>query len=387
MRVLHVSPSFYPAVAWGGPIHSTKAICDGLAKDPRWELSVLTTDAAGPSRRDRLADSAKTVPFPRGYNVHYARRIGGHSISVGLLWRLPLAMARADLVHLTGTYNFPTLPTLALARLLNKPVIWSPRGALQATSEWAEVPRARLKRGFERAAQVLRPRNCVLLVTSQREADTSTRRLGGIRVAVVPNSVEVPARGKSHAADRTRSQTRLMFLSRLHVKKGIEPLIAALRHLPDSFCLDVYGDGDPAYVQKLRQQAVDLGERVRFHGHVDGAAKTRAFLAADIFVLPSHSENFGIAIAEALAHAVPVITTDATPWQDLDRQGCGRCITLKTEDLAQTIALMSTADLAAMGRRGREWMLRDFCAESTDAALGRVYDTCIPRPRSERRDA
>lgn len=365
MKVLHVVPTFYPATYWGGPIWSTKAICDGIAARNDVELRVLTSDAAGPAIGVRVTPAS--LPYP----VHYARRWAGHCIAPGLLARLPGAIHWADIVHVTGTYNMPTLPAFALARAMGKPLVWSPRGALQATQEWPDAPHQRLKRGFEHLANLLRPRDAVLHVTAGQEARASIRRLGDMARAVIPNAVDVP-----HAIpDRRRdgAKCRLMFLSRLHPKKGLEALFKAMPRLPAHFTLDVYGTGDASYVQALEMRAKLSGGRIRLHGHVEGPAKTAAFAGADILVLPSHSENFGIVVAEALAHAVPVLTTQNTPWQALDRQGCGRCIDLPRSDLATEIEALAALDLAEMGQRGRDWMRRDFSTAAMVEGFDGLY--------------
>ncbi len=361
MKILHVSPSFYPATRWGGPIFSTKAICDGIAARPDMELRVLTTDAAGPGRADRLEPAV--LPYP----VEYARRIIGHSISPGLLARLPRAIAWADVVHLTATYSFPTLPTLALARLMGRPVVWSPRGALQATAEWADAPNRGVKSLFEWVARWVRPARTVLHVTACREEAQSATRLPGITTRIIPNAVDIPTDYRRIKGDGLR----LVYLSRLHPKKGIDLLLDAMEALPRHVSLDVYGAGSPDYMAELRRRAAPMSGRVRFHGHVED--KAAVFTAADLFVLPSYSENFGIAVAEALAHAVPVITTTGTPWRDLDRMECGRCIDLQAADLATEIATLATYDLAEMGAKGREWMARDFSSAAMVGEFAKLY--------------
>ena len=371
MKILHVIPNYYPATTWGGPIFSTKAICDGIAAQPGVTLRVLTTDAASPARGDRVAPA--DLPYP----VHYARRIAGHSTAPGLLAQLPGAIAWADVVHLTATYNFPTLPTLTLARALGRPVVWSPRGALQATAEWAEAPRRSAKYAFERAAGLLRPADTVLHVTAQSEAAASTTRLPGIAAAIIPNCVTIPPavqRAKSNA------RIRLLYLGRLHPKKGLERLFTAMAGLPAHVSLDVYGTGDPAYTGGLQQMAACFDGRIRLHGHVDGAAKSMAFAGADLCVLPSYSENFGIAVAEALAHGVPVLTTTGTPWQGLEQQGCGRWLDLDQTSLSDEIAALIKADLPAMGARGRAWMIRDFSPEAMTAAFMDLYRSLTDTP-------
>ncbi|PRY78177.1 glycosyltransferase involved in cell wall biosynthesis [Yoonia maritima] len=360
MNILHVTPSFFPATYWGGPIWSTKAICDGINALPQMSVRVLTTDAASPKRGDLVALAA--LPYP----VHYARRIAGHSISPGLLAQLPKAIDWADVVHLTGTYSFPTLPTMALARLKRKPVVWSPRGALQATAEWGDAPRRGTKGQFERAAQLLRSDRVVLHVTSQAEADLSVTRLKGIETALIPNSVEIPPLLPKVPSDNIR----LIYLGRIHPKKGIEQLLDAMAQLPDHVTLDIFGTGAPEDVAQVKSRCTP---RIQMHGHADTAAKAKAFANADLFVLPSHSENFGISVAEALAHGVPVLTTTGTPWQALDAKGCGRCIDLHRADLADEIQALMKCDLPAMGAKGRKWMARDFSSEVMTQRFAQLY--------------
>ena len=369
MRLLHVTPAYYPATYWGGPIWSTKAICDGMAAKTDVTLRVLTTDSAGPA----ISERATPVDLP--YPVHYARRWAGHSIAPALLRQLPQAMRWADVVHLTAVYNMPTLPVFALARLLGKPLIWSPRGALQATQDWQEAPKRFAKQRFERMLNTIRPAKMLMHVTAPQEAATSMVHFPGVATQVIPNAVDVPATVRR--SDRPIGRTRLIFLGRLHPKKGIDELIAALARLPGSFSLDIYGDGDAAYLAELKRAAASCAGRVCFHGHVGDADKAAAFEQADLFVLPSHSENFGIAVAEALAHGVPVLTTQATPWQALASHECGRCIDMQTDDLGNEIAVLAAQDLAAMGLRGRVWMQRDFSGQSMVASFDRLYRDMI----------
>ncbi|WP_108815403.1 glycosyltransferase [Loktanella sp. Alg231-35] len=365
MKVLHITPSFFPATHWGGPIWSTKAICDGIAARPGFELRVLSTDAASPALRDRVA------PVRLPYPVTCTRRLAGHAIAPGLLARLPAAVAWADVVHLTATYNMPTLPTLMLARLLDKPLVWSPRGALQGTAEWEDAPRRATKRMFARVANLIRPRDTVLHVTAPSEAAASIRQLAGVRSVEISNAVDMPPVVDREPSANTRC--RLLFLGRLHPKKGLAYLFDAMERLPSGFVLDIFGTGDADYVAKLRKSAKRLNGRVTLHGHVGGAAKAMAFARADLFVLPSHSENFGIAVAEALAHGLPVITTTDTPWQDVERVGCGRCIDLDHDDLTSTITQLAQMDLPAMGARGRAWMARDFSPAAMVDAFADLY--------------
>lgn len=374
LRVLHVAPAYYPAVIYGGPTFSTMALCDGLAASGAVAVSVLTTDSNGPRVSDRVEIDSNPAWFAAGYFVQYCRRLAFGSFSVEFLRRLPGAIRNADLVHLTSTYSFTTIPTLLLARTMGRPVVWSPRGSLQATQQWDGAPKRRLKRLFERLCQLARPCDTILLVTAPIEAELSVVNLPGIATAEIPNPIDLPPLPEARAW-RPEGRLRLMFLSRLHPKKGIELLLSALARLPETVTLDVYGTGTPNYEAKLQAAADRLGiaARLKLHGHVEGEVKTQAFADADILCLPTHSENFGIVVGEALAHGLPVITTTAAPWSGLETHDCGRWIERDEDTLIAAIQDLGKADLKAMGQRGRAWMERDFSPTGVTQALLSVY--------------
>jgi glycosyltransferase involved in cell wall biosynthesis len=141
--------------------------------------------------------------------------------------------------------------------------------------------------------------------------------------------------------------------------------------------LSVYGSGAPEYEKSLHEAAarLELLPRVRFHGPVSGAEKARALQRADICVVPSHSENFGIVVAEALAHGTPVVASTGTPWSEIEARGAGRWVSNDARSLARAIESMREADLAATGRRGREWMGQEFAWDSIAVRMHASYET------------
>jgi len=159
---------------------------------------------------------------------------------------------------------------------------------------------------------------------------------------------------------------KLLFIGRLDPKKGIENLISSVHILSrsglDNWQLRIAGDGDPHYVAQLRRlvSSADCGNRVEFCGHLNGEHKYRAFANSDIVVVPSHTENFGVVVAEALAHGRPVIATRGTPWDGVERHECGYWVNNDPMSLACAILQMSQVDRVAMGRRGRDWMAHGF---------------------------
>jgi glycosyltransferase involved in cell wall biosynthesis len=280
-------------------------------------------------------------------------------------------------VHLVGVYNFPTFPTLLATRLLDKPLFWSPRGALQ---RWHGAPKPTLKRAFERACHPLLPRTCVLHVTSEEEGSASSARMAGRPYVCVPNGVPIPAQARHEPNPAT---LRIVFLGRLDPKKGIPNLLQACARLPalglPSFELTIAGAGTQAYEAALQTEAQTLGlsRCVRFIGAIDDQEKAEFFSRADVLVMPSFTENFGIVVAEALAHAVPAIATRAAPWAALVEHDCGLWIDNDPEQLAAGIVALSKRDLRAMGQRGRALVMREYGWDEMCARMKTSYEEVL----------
>jgi glycosyltransferase involved in cell wall biosynthesis len=373
LKILHIAPTFHPATFYGGPIFSAHALCNAMAADPRIELRVLATDAAGPKRSQRLEVRAFPSLYPAGYPVFFTRRLLGQSVAPGLLLRLWSMIGWADVVHLTATYSFPSIPTLALARLRGRPVLWSLRGALLASHTWDGARRLWAKRVWERLCRVVASDRVLLHTTSEDERAASLARLPGMRAVVIPHGIDIPAAPSRQW--QPGGVLRLMFLGRLDPVKGIENLIEASALLGRGATrLDIYGSGSPDYVARLKHLAASkLGEMVRFHGHAEGEHKRKAFAEADICVLPSFTENFGMVVAEALAHGVPVIVSRGAPWSEVEQRGCGRWVDNSPTSLAAAITALRRENLEEMGNAGRRWMQAEFdwhaIAERTLAAM------------------
>lgn len=382
MKILHVSPTYYPATYWGGPIFSVYALNNALAYLPHVSLTVLTTDAAGPRLKERVDTTDLAGLYPN-QQVIMTRRVAGANVSIELLLRLPALVRRADVVHLTATYSFSTIPTLALCYVFNKPLVWSPRGAIQDAHEWEGSRRRRLKRVWERVCNTLiRTGKVVTHTTAERERIATQERLPRARAVIVPNGVEVPEvlPERDWLPD---GRLRLMYLGRLSPKKGIENLLQAIDRLDDSsISLTIYGAGDVAYATSLKELAEQLGllgKSVFFAGNVDGAAKSAAFHTSDVCVIPSHTENFCMVVAEALAHGLPVIASRGTPWAEIENKQCGLWVDNSPESLAQAIARIRAMPLQEMGARGRAWMIREFSWDALAEEMRGIYQSLVPR--------
>ena len=221
-------------------------------------------------------------------------------------------------------------------------------------------------------------------VTSEQESREVSARFPKLRMAMIPNGVDVPV--DLNRVERN-GELRMLFIGRLDSKKGIEALLKACG-LVDSappWRLAIAGWGAPEYVSQLKEQihALGLSGRVEMLGPVLSEAKKALFECSDVALVPSYTENFGIVVAEALAHGVPVIASKGTPWSRLEEMKCGLWVDNDPESLAGAIRSISTMPLQDMGRRGREWMQNEFSWRSVTNQMLALYHQCARRYRSK----
>ena len=218
----------------------------------------------------------------------------------------------------------------------------------------------------------------MLHATSEAEVE-SIRRLG-IRtpVALVPNGVDVP----EVLPTRNRGETRrALFLSRLHPKKGLPLLVEAwARVRPAGWELVLAGpddgSGHRAHVEAL-VGAAGLADIVSFTGTVSDADKWTLYRTADLFVLPTHSENFGLVVAEALGAGVPVLTTTGAPWRELVALGCGWQADITVDFIAAALAQATQTPrdrLDEMGVRGQTLVRSRYGWDGVAGQMKAVYE-------------
>ena len=126
-------------------------------------------------------------------------------------------------------------------------------------------------------------------------------------------------------------------------------------------------------------------KRVILKDFVTGKEKDELYSSADLFVLLSHSENFGLSIAEALSHRIPVITTTNTPWKKLNKYKCGWCIDLNVKSAVKTMKAAFEIDEKKkflMGRNGRRWMIREFSDQSIGTKMLKLYKKILNKRKN-----
>jgi glycosyltransferase involved in cell wall biosynthesis len=372
MRILHVVPTYAPAWRYGGTIHAVHGLCRALAAAGH-DVEVYTTSVDGesdldvPCLRPVMRDGVAVTYFPSAHLRRlYRAPLLGRALETGI--------GRFDVVHTHSVFLWPTWAAARAARAAGRPYVLSPRGML--VPELIRARSAWIKRIWIRAVE---RRNLaganIIHVTSDVEArHLEWAGLALAPVRVVPNGVELPA-----LPDGPRQPREVLYLGRLSWKKNLPALIDAVAGLPDAR-LVIAGPDDEGLAPSLRARAEERGAsaRVDFRGPVESAAKTALLAESACLVLPSLNENFGNVVAEAMAHACPVVVTpDVGAREIVEESGGG---TVATDVTAAALAaaitpLLDSPPLArSAGEKGRRFVAERLTWPAVAARMARLYD-------------
>jgi glycosyltransferase involved in cell wall biosynthesis len=369
--VVHITTALSPSGA--GVYEAVRGIAGRLARTREVRVRVLGT-AAQPATwgRDCGGWSGLDVTVAEGHGLHGLRSL------VRLAGRLPVA--GVDVVHAHGVWDGAALAGVALARRAGCPLVISPHGMLEP---WAfQHNRAKKFWPWHLWERQALARADVLEAKSDLEASSFPKVGLHNPAAVIPvglDTPDLPPAERREAGPRT-----CLFLSRIHPKKGIDMLLHAWANVrPVGWRLVVAGPDDGGYLPPLEALARSLGiaAEVEFLSPQYGDAKWNLLRAADLFVLPSHSENFGIVVPEALAMGVPCIATTGTPWSQLEGQGMGWWVEPTVPAITGAVrdaVSRPPADLAAMGRRGVGYVHDTFSWAAITRQTIDLYNALLP---------
>lgn len=378
MKILHVIPSVSPID--GGPSYALRRMSASLVK-MGLEVDVATTNANGkdtlevPLFKSRVEEGVRYFYFPRQFPKRW-------TFSPPLAHWLDEHARDYDLLHIHALFSYPTLPACHSARRAKVPYVLRPLGTLGAWSLTHKAWRKSLYYHFFERRNLLHA--SAIQATSLLEAQ-SLERLGFKACTfVIPLAVEsIPSPSRS----KPNSPARLLFLSRLHPTKALPVLFQSLALLrQQGICptLTVVGNGEGSYQSVLQKYVKTLGleSQVEFTGFLEGEEKARAFASADIFVLPSYQESFGLAAAEAMAAGLPVVVSDQVGISpDILQYGAGLVVPCKADSLKEGLKKLIDAPglRLEMGRQGQQLVRDRFHPEVVGAKLLSLYTKIIQR--------
>jgi len=221
-----------------------------------------------------------------------------------------------------------------------------------------------------------------LHVTSENEYNDLIKLAINDKISIVPNAIDIKTLKQKTEWNQIR---KILFLSRLHEQKGIDYLIDAIVKLNlNNIEVIIAGEGDEKYKEQIIKKInnFEIKDVFKFVGGVYGQEKSDLFCLADIFVLPSHVESFGIVVAEALYTGLPVITTKGTPWQQLNSENCGWWIELTVNNLAQTLEEAISLDsesLKTMGINGRQLVEKKYEISIVSNDMIKLYEQILKK--------
>lgn len=349
MKVLHVIPSI--SKIYGGPSGAVLDLCERL--NQKGVAAEIATTTAMQAADYRYGDGDSAVI--RGTRtIFFHRTLGEYKLSFSMKKWLEGNIRNYDLIHIHSIFCYPTVLAGSLARKNKIPYIVRPLGQLypwsmtrkSALVKWLYMALFELK-NIERA-------NAIHFTTTDEMERAVIRNKS--RGFVVPNGCNQPEATAPDALERYFSMLSgvkfVLFLGRVHPKKGLELLLSAMasacRPHPE-WMFVIAGTGDEPYVASLHRRVNEQGlaSRVIFVGHVEGEKKEALLGAARIFVLPSYSENFGIAVAEAMLRGLPVIVSDQVAVQgDIKEYNAGIVVECRSDRIAEALnRLMSDEEM------------------------------------------
>jgi len=354
-------------------------------------VASLDPSTGGPSRSvPRLGEAVKKVGADVQLFVNNQEgKIGqnknatSESLSVNAVNKLGDAVKKLKeknlnnvLIHNHGIWLPINHYASETAKRFNIPLIISPRGMLEP---WALNYR-RLKKTI---AWILYQRRdlkiaSVFHAASDKEAN-SIESLGlRIPMAIIPNGVDIPMFRK--LGEDIKKERTALFLGRIHSSKGLINLVRAWTKIcPEYWNVLIAGpdEGGHKAEVELEIQRHGLSDTFNFVGPVEDSDKWEMYKNADLFVLPTFSENFGIVVAEALASGLPVITTKGSPWAELEEHKCGWWIDIGVEPLAKALQeaiKLTPEERKAMGLRGRQLVEQNYSWDKIGKEMLSVYE-------------
>lgn len=371
----------------GGVVSVVVDLCQAMAQRGH-QITLVTCDAQDAPAAWRRGDAA----LPRVVEMPPSRwtrlRLGRAALA-----EFSHLAADVDVAHLHTPWDLCNFQLAPLLRRAGVPYIVSVHGMLD---DWSMRQKALKKRTFlSLGGRRLFKHATTVHYTAQAEQDQAERWIGAARHSVVQScplnlsdfSPPVGPRAALEAFPQIRSDSlKLLFLSRVHPKKGLELLVRAAALLKNrGFDLQVLiaGPGEPSYIDGLNALAAKVGvlEQTHFLGMVHGVVKQSLYETADVFVLPTHQENFGLVLVEAMACGTPVVTTRGTDiWQELQAGGA-RIVGFSPEEIAHAVAEVVADDdnRRRLGEQSRAYVNDWLDPERTAAAYEQMYLDTIAR--------
>jgi glycosyltransferase involved in cell wall biosynthesis len=384
LNILHITPYYAPAWAYGGVVSAVTGLTAAQATRGH-HVTVLTTDALGPVERSMIQhEQIDDVQVVRCRNLSNSIR-WRYNISqpVGFRHEFRKLAQTADVIH---THELRTVENLLLVH--TKPVVLSPHGTLSH-----RTGRGAVKRIWDTVfGRTLLRRIDHIAALTENEADEARALWTELGIpfpgaSMIPNGVseDFAVAGDLRPRYALGGGPVVLFLGRLHERKGLQFLIPAFakatQNIPDARLLVVGPDEGMLSTAMALVEELGIAERVIFTGLLQGADQRAALVTADIFVLPAVGEGLSMAALEAMASELPVILTPGCNLPDVETHGAGLLVKRDVESVAAALqTLLNNVGLRKkMGQKGRAWVMEKYTWPTIAAQTDELYTKLVPQ--------
>lgn len=358
----------------GGPSRSLPTMVIELSK-LGVDCEIITYNSSNPNIELLNENNIDIKLLNREKNFFHRKFSSDYSLS--------LNTTDEAIVHCQHIWSMSMHRAIMEAHKKNIPYIVSPRGSLEPWSLKQNPIIKKIAWGLYQYND-LQQAACIH-ATAVSEAQHIRDLKISSPIAIIPNGINPDNYPLKEY--RNKEINRVLFLSRLHPKKGLNILFEAWSKLPvelkENWILTIAGEGDTSYsINDLRQKlSLDYPDQnIEIIGPQYGMDKIKCYHSADIFILPSYSENFGMVVAEAMSCGVPVITTTGTPWHELQDNNIGWWVNPNVDNIM--LALMQAmsmpiAELWEKGRKSRDFVLKNYSIRSLAVKYQTLYEWII----------
>lgn len=302
MKILIVTPSYKPAFVYGGPIFSVAYLSEQLSFNN--DVLVLCTTANGPEELD--ISSAETQNIDGVFVKYFKRQTKDHShLSFGLLKYLWLNGNKFDIINIQSWWNLVAVFSALICKIKGWKYVITPRGMLSPYTYQSST----LKKVIHFFIGNSLLKSAIIHATANDESLKIEALNSKYQIKIIPNFVNL---NTPIIPRKSNEIWQLLFLSRIHPKKGLDVLIKSLSLLKFDYHLNIVGDGDLSYINSLKRIASDynVSDKITWHGSLYNERKFEIYAQSDIMILPSHDENFANNVLESLLMGTPVIITE-----------------------------------------------------------------------------
>ena len=375
-NILHVISGLWKHS--GGPAEGIPGLCKALVKDDcNVTLALLDGNFAAP-----VIDCKNA-----GVDLQIFKPTIRHTIwySHDMKKNLPRLIEKFDVIHVWGLWEYPMWLGCKLALKKGIPLVISPLGSINPNA----LSRSRWKKWIVGKLYDNRHLKSAACLNATSKYEYEGIRQYGLNnpVAVIPHVINFPNKIDLDYDDifnrfsEFKGRRLMLYVSRINPSKGLIDLAEAFGELaakcPD-WHLVVAGSEEEGHLAEVKLAFKENGieNKVTFTGPVYGKDKDMLFNIAELFVLPTHTESFGIAIAEALSMGMPVITTHGAPWEELETKECGWWVPIGADGIKEALEAalpLPTERLRSMGTIGKKWVENEFSASATAQKMIAVY--------------